>query len=129
MLLDEPETHMHPNMISDFVELLDEILENTGSLALIATHSAYFVREVSREQVHIFSKQDNSVHISTPRLRTFGSDVDSISQFIFCEDVDNRLVDKIFNRIKDKRYEQVHEELSAELSMSAMLNLKLRMRA
>jgi ABC-type Mn2+/Zn2+ transport system ATPase subunit len=27
VLLDEPETHMHPNMISDFVELLDYLLE------------------------------------------------------------------------------------------------------
>lgn len=129
VLLDEPETHMHPNMISDFVELIDGILENTGSLALIATHSAYFVREVSREQVHILSKQNNSIHISTPRLRTFGSDIESISQFIFNEDIDNRLVDKIFNKVKGMPYEQVQKELSSELSMSAMLNLKLRMNA
>ncbi|MCR3957855.1 AAA family ATPase [Aeromonas veronii] len=129
VLLDEPETHMHPNMISDFVELIDEILENTGSLALIATHSAYFVREVSREQVHVLSKQNNSINISTPRLRTFGADIESISQFIFNEDIDNRLADKIFNKVKNMPYEKVQEELSSELSMSAMLNLKLRMNA
>ncbi|MHC5791870.1 AAA family ATPase, partial [Streptococcus pyogenes] len=51
VLLDEPETHLHPSMISDFITLLDNILERTGSYALIATHSTYFVREVAREQV------------------------------------------------------------------------------
>ncbi|MFM5468665.1 hypothetical protein ACET9D_12335, partial [Aeromonas veronii] len=96
-------------------------------LALIATHSAYFVREVSREQVHVLSKQNNSINISTPRLRTFGADIESISQFIFNEDIDNRLADKIFNKVKNMPYEKVQEELSSELSMSAMLNLKLRM--
>ncbi|ENM5797472.1 AAA family ATPase [Vibrio mimicus] len=129
VLLDEPETHMHPNMISDFVGLLDEILENTGSLALIATHSAYFVREVSREQVHIFSRENDRIIITNPRLRTFGSDIDSISQFVFDEDVDNRLAEKIFNRVRGMQYEQIQDELESELSMSAMINLKSLMEA
>ncbi|MGF1727828.1 ATP-dependent nuclease [Photobacterium nomapromontoriensis] len=115
VLLDEPETHMHPNMISDFVELLDSLLEETGSQALIATHSAYFVREVSRDQVHVFSDENNRVSIVSPRLRTFGADVESISQFIFNEDVDNRLVDKIYSRVKNLPFEKVKEQLEAEL--------------
>ncbi|MEZ8405280.1 hypothetical protein CWO23_20975 [Vibrio splendidus] len=127
VLLDEPETHMHPNMISDFVELLDSLLEETGSQALIATHSAYFVREVSREQVHVFMSENGEMSIVNPRLRTFGADVESISQFVFDEDVDNRLVDKIYDKVKKLPFEQVREELEAELSMSAMLDLKSRM--
>lgn len=128
VLLDEPETHMHPNMISDFVGLLDQLLEETGSQALIATHSVYFVREVSREQVHVFSKEDDDrILIVSPRLRTFGADVESISQFVFNEDVDNHLIDKIFDKVKKIPFEQIEKELSDELSMSALLNLKARM--
>lgn len=127
VLMDEPETHMHPNMISDFVDLLDFLLEKTGSQALIATHSAYFVREISREQVHVFTNQGKEVSIVNPRLRTFGADVDSISQFVFDEDVDNKLVDKIYNKIKTLTFEEVEEQLESELSMSAMMNLKSRM--
>ncbi|MBF4349710.1 AAA family ATPase, partial [Vibrio anguillarum] len=78
VLLDEPETHMHPNMIADFVGLLDQLLEDTGSQALIATHSAYFVREISREQVHVLLKNESDeISIVSPRLRTFGADIES----------------------------------------------------
>ncbi|WP_429060067.1 AAA family ATPase [Aeromonas veronii] len=127
ILLDEPETHMHPNMISDFIDLLDTLLEETGSQALIATHSVYFVREVSREQVHIFKRNvEGNINISSPRLRTFGSDIDSISQFVFEEDIDSRLTDKIHEKIKNIPFELIEDELGAELSLSALMDLKSR---
>lgn len=128
VLLDEPETHMHPNMIADFVGLLDQLLEDTGSQALIATHSAYFVREISREQVHVLLKNESDeISIVSPRLRTFGADIESISQFVFDEDVDNRLADKLFSRVKNLSFEQVKNKLEGELSMSAMLQLQDKM--
>ena len=37
LLLDEPETHLHPNFISRFVSLLDSLLAATGSAAIIAS--------------------------------------------------------------------------------------------
>lgn len=83
VLLDEPETHLHPNYISDMMEVLYELLEATQSVAVIATHSAYVVREVSRENVKVVSVTDRVMSIGRPRLQTFGASVDSISQFIF----------------------------------------------
>ncbi|BDR21430.1 AAA family ATPase [Vibrio alginolyticus] len=128
VLLDEPETHMHPNMIADFVGLLDQLLEDTGSQALIATHSAYFVREISREQVHVLLKNESDeISIVSPRLRTFGADIESISQFIFDEDVDNRLAEKLFSKVKNLSFEEVKSKLEGELSMSAMLQLQDKM--
>lgn len=92
LLLDEPETHLHPNFISRFVSLLDGLLEATGSAAIIATHSAYFVREVFREQVTVFSvDNDNMVRVQRPKLRAFGADVGAISYFVFGEDEPSRL--------------------------------------
>tara|TARA_R110000737_G_scaffold352273_1_gene397586 strand:+ start:23024 stop:24649 length:1626 start_codon:yes stop_codon:yes gene_type:complete len=128
VLMDEPETHLHPNMITDFVGMLDSLLEATGSQALIATHSAYFVREVSREQVHIFRvDKDDNIQISPPRLRTFGADIDSISQFIFEEDIDSKLTDKIYENVKHLTFEHVEETLNKELSLSALMDLQSRM--
>ncbi|HAS6299706.1 TPA: AAA family ATPase [Vibrio vulnificus] len=127
IVLDEPETHMHPNFIGEFVELLDYLLEHTGSFAVIATHSPYFVREVGRKQVHIFSSGEHSsdvIDISIPRLRTFGADIESISQFVFNEDVENRLTDKIFRKLKDKTFNYAEKELGEELSLSALMDLK-----
>ncbi len=128
VMMDEPETHLHPNMISDFVAMLDGLLEATGSHAIIATHSAYLVREVSREQVHVFKRSKNgNISITPPRLRTFGADIDSISQFVFEEDIDNRLTDKVYEKIKGKTFESIEEELSKELSLSALMDLRARL--
>lgn len=122
LLLDEPETHLHPNYISRFVSLLDSLLESTGSAAIIATHSAYFVREVFREQVTILSRDtEKMVQIQRPKLRTFGADVGAISYFVFGEDEPSRLVDEVERRLIatnlswPQAYDQYKDELSLEV--------------
>jgi hypothetical protein len=82
-LFDEPETHLHPNFISDFMDVLHILVTETRSAAIIATHSAYIVREAPRQRVRILSVVDREVSIDMPRLQTFGSSIDSISQFVF----------------------------------------------
>lgn len=127
VLMDEPETHMHPNMISDFVDLLDTLLERTGSQAILATHSAYFVREVPRQQVHVFQSDiEQAIYIGQPRLSTFGATLDSISQFVFNEDVEVRLTNKIFRGAREMSFEQVDEQLSEEVSLAALMDIKRR---
>jgi energy-coupling factor transporter ATP-binding protein EcfA2 len=130
LLLDEPETHLHPNFISDFVRLLDQLLEDTGSIAIIATHSAYFVREVPREQVHVFKRtSDGGVSITQPRLKTFGAEVGSISYFVFDDDITNNLVDKLIERLPSGQTEIILaiNSLKDELSSDVIMYLRRRL--
>ncbi|MBY3201340.1 AAA family ATPase [Rhizobium laguerreae] len=83
LLLDEPENHLHPNFVSQAMELLHQVLSATKSVAIVATHSAYIVREVPRQRVHILTLEDREITIASPRLQTFGASVDTISQFVF----------------------------------------------
>jgi predicted ATP-binding protein involved in virulence len=100
LLLDEPETHFHPNLISQFTVLLHQLLELTGSFAIIATHSPYFVREVPQSQVHILRRTDDGrFENPTVTLRTFGADVGSISEFVFGDDLYGSLVERIRTRM------------------------------
>lgn len=84
-LFDEPETHLHPNYISQFMEMLDKLLERSGSIALIATHSAYVVREVPARRVRLITRDpdDDVIMIDPPTMQTFGASIDTISQFVF----------------------------------------------
>lgn len=84
-LFDEPETHLHPNYISQFMEMLDRLLELSGSIALIATHSAYVVREVPARRVRMITRDpdDEMIMIDPPTMQTFGASIDTISQFVF----------------------------------------------
>ncbi len=125
VLMDEPETHLHPNLISDFIDLLDFLLEKTGSYALLATHSAYLVREVSREQVHVFKiDEEKNISIVPPRLRTFGANVDRISEFVFGDDIENRLIEKIIDKVKQRSFDSIDDEIGNEISLPSLMAIK-----
>lgn len=127
VLIDEPETHLHPHMITQFVVMLNKILEITNSIAIIATHSAYLVREIPTTQVHVITQgNEDSISIGFPRIKTFGSDVGTISSFIFEDDSINKLIEDVALEIKNDKYlsENWEKALSDELSTEAIMYLK-----
>lgn len=87
LLLDEPETHLHPQLINSFMAILNDLLNKTNSIAIIATHSAYFVREIFEDQVFVINRDSpTQVSIRQPGLKTYGADVGRISRYVFGED-------------------------------------------
>ncbi|MDB5975836.1 MAG: hypothetical protein JWR07_2596 [Nevskia sp.] len=128
VLIDEPETHLHPNLISVFVELLDTMLELTGSAAIVATHSAYLVREVPRSQVHVVQDADGVISVNTPRLKTFGADVGSISTFVFDDDITARLMDRIREKLPQgaRQRREMLSVMEGELSDEAIMEFQVR---
>lgn len=132
LLLDEPETHLHPNFISQFVSLLDRLLDQTGSAAIIATHSAYFVREVFQEQVTVLRQDmDGSVKIEIPALRTFGADVGAISYFVFGEDEPSQLASQVEKRLLERfnSWEELYALYKNDLSLEMLGSLRESMEA
>lgn len=130
VLLDEPETHLHPNFISEFVRILDRLLKLTGSIAVLATHSAYFVREVPRTQVLVFRESaDGELSIQNPRLKTFGADVGAISYFVFEDEITNALVEDILERFPQTTEDRksLLEELEGELSADVVMYLRRKL--
>jgi predicted ATPase len=126
LLIDEPETHLHPNLITDLVAMLNKILELSGSIAIVATHSAYLVREVPSSQVHVIREATNrQIEILMPRLKTFGADVGAISNFIFGDDIVNRLVEEVEQRLRESpdAYKNWRQQLRSELSTEAEMYL------
>lgn len=127
LLLDEPETHLHPNFISGFISLLEHLLAMTGSSAIIATHSAYIVREVFREQVTVLRfDENNMVKSERPRLRTFGSDVGAISYFVFGEDEPSKLAHEVKERLMQsgRTWDQIFEQYDGELSYEFLMDIR-----
>lgn len=84
LILDEPETHLHPNLISGFMQVLDSLLEEAKSIAVIATHSPFVVRELPGRCVHVIKIDDEHVpSIGSAFLRTLGASIDQLSIDIF----------------------------------------------
>ncbi|TAK38467.1 MAG: hypothetical protein EPO30_07570 [Lysobacteraceae bacterium] len=100
VIFDEPETHLHPNLISSFAILLYRVLAQTKSVAIVATHSPFIVREVPSHCVHVFqSKSRGSVEISTPYLKTLGASPTSLSLSIFGDDTAKKYYEKLLEAV------------------------------
>ncbi|UUZ49591.1 AAA family ATPase [Massilia sp. B-10] len=127
VLIDEPETHLHPQLISQFMAMLDSILSATDSVAIVATHSPYVVREVPAEQVKIvYRESSGAINVMKPRLKTLGADVGSISASIFADELVIENVKKIANeiRVNPEKYTDWETMLKAELSSEAVLHIR-----
>lgn len=125
LLLDEPETHLHPNFVSDLMEILDNLLQSTNSIAVIATHSAYVVRESPRDRVNILTLEGRQIRIDAPRMQTFGATIDSISQFVFGDTsfshrYQKTLSDWAEGTGRDLGLDGVIEEYGAELNSESL---------
>lgn len=117
LIFDEPETHLHPHYVSMFMSILDELLEASHSIALIATHSAYVVREVPARRVRIVRQdRDGEITMDPPRLQTFGASIDSISGFVF-GDVSTK-----------HRFQQVLDEWLTESPRATVADFRERFR-
>ncbi|QOF72478.1 AAA family ATPase [Aminobacter sp. SR38] len=127
LLLDEPETHLHPNFIARLMSALEKLLADTGSCAIMATHSVYVVREVFHDQVVVVERDsDGRVTAKAPGMRTFGADISSISAFVFGEDDTSFLAEDAIARIRAEHlsFEELREKYGEWLSREILSELR-----
>lgn len=83
VLLDEPEAHLHPPLLSAFVRALSILLHQRNGVAIVATHSPVVLQEVPSECVWILQRQGTLAHANRPKLETFGENVGVLTSEIF----------------------------------------------
>jgi ABC-type cobalamin/Fe3+-siderophores transport system ATPase subunit len=82
-LFDEPESFLHPNFISIISEIICYFTNRLYSIAITATHSIYLVKNSLQQNIAIFRNDENNLKIERPSFNTFGSNLNSLSYFIF----------------------------------------------
>ena len=80
LLIDEPETHLHPGLLSSFMAIVEKILEEFSSYAVIATHSPLILQQVPSSAVTIFERYKNNVSWRKPDFECFGESQQMISE-------------------------------------------------
>jgi predicted ATPase len=83
VLLDEPESHLHPPLLSAFIRALSDLLVNRNGVAIIATHSPVVLQEVPRECVWRLRRAGDSVTAERPEIETFGENVGTLTSEVF----------------------------------------------
>lgn len=83
ILLDEPETHLHPNAMSELICALDNMLQDYESCCIMVTHSPMLVRELSSDCVYVMEREGKISVVRKPGIETIGADLTMLTDDIF----------------------------------------------
>ncbi|MDC1513196.1 AAA family ATPase [Porticoccaceae bacterium] len=83
VLLDEPEGHLHPPLLSAFIRALSELLSDRNGVAIIATHSPVVLQEVPMSCVWKVTRSRLAMTKCRPNIQTFGENVGTLTREVF----------------------------------------------
>ncbi len=83
VLVDEPEVHLHPPLISALVRGMSLALETFASLAVLATHSSVVVQELQSRNVFVLRRDGDSTIAYRPEIETYGESLGIIDRAVF----------------------------------------------
>lgn len=129
LLFDEPETHLHPNAISQLMDVIYELVNEFQSYCIIATHSPLIVQELLSKNVHIIEKNENYISARHPSIESFGQNLTILTEEIFGNNSIEKRYKKIINEmvLKNKNYDEIVSILETEgvpLSINTRLYIK-----
>ncbi len=126
VILDEPESHLHPPLLSAFTRALSELLLQRNGIAIIATHSPVILQEVPKSCVSIMTRSRLDSRVDRPELETFGENVGSLTREVFGLEVAESGFHKMLKSdVEDGlNYEQVLIKYSNQLGGEARALVK-----
>jgi len=84
VLMDEPETHLHPSLMAALTTELLRILPLHDSYAVVATHSPIIAQQVQSSNVNIIRRNENDeISVQKPDFETFGENISNITGALF----------------------------------------------
>lgn len=127
VLLDEPETHLHPQLITTLMSVLGVLLEQMDAFAIVATHSPIVVQQVMAERVHVVHRIENAPPLVTPPpAETFGENLSEIVRLVFDANESDRDYQEIIQRLFEENGRDVNavlELLDGRIGFNAQLYL------
>ena len=110
VLIDEPEGHLHPPLLSAFIRSLSDLLSYRNGIAIIATHSPVILQEVPKSCVWKIRRTGVEANAYRPENETFGENVGVLTREIFGLEV----TDSGYHQLLD---EALKENLSYERTL------------
>ena len=126
VILDEPETHLHPPLLSAFTRALSDLLIFRNAVALVATHSPVLVQEVPKNCVWIMNRTNRLVSFDRPEIETFGENLGTLTREIFGLEVTSSGFHAYLKNAVKKYddYDEIIESFNGNLGMEARTILR-----
>ena len=126
VLLDEPESHLHPPLLSTFIRILSDLLVKRNGIGLIATHSPVILQEVPSECVYILDRQGYEIKAGKPNIETYGENINTLTKEVFSFELTNSGFHNSLVQVanKYKTYEEALEYFDGKLGLEARAILR-----
>lgn len=83
IIIDEPETHLHPSLMSSLMHALRVTLQKNNSYAIIATHSPVILQETPSKFVQVLSGNRQFPQVKNLKLESFGEEISTLTEEVF----------------------------------------------
>ncbi|MED3876477.1 ATP-dependent nuclease [Lysinibacillus capsici] len=124
VLFDEPENHLHPNALSNLIKVLNEILEEFNSYAILSTHSSIVVQEIPSRYIKVIERNGTIPFIRDLHIESFGENLTTITNEVFDVKNSESNYKTILRRLsKNLRYNDILEMFGDNLSYNAVVFL------
>ena len=122
VLLDEPEGHLHPPLLSAFIRALSDLLIKRNGVAIIATHSPVVLQEVPKSCAWKLRRARRVAVAERPAVETFGENVGILTREVFGYEITkagfHNLLDDAVN-VRGLNYAGVVEQFGGQLGAEA----------
>jgi hypothetical protein len=121
VLLDEPEAHLHPPLLSAFIRSLSDLLIQQNGMAIIATHSPVVLQEVPKSCVWKLRRSGSVSKAERPEAETFGENVGILTREVFGLEVTKSGFHRMLQEAVDEEddYEKVTQRFKGQLGAEA----------
>ncbi|GAB2196459.1 AAA family ATPase [Sessilibacter sp. MAH4] len=127
VLLDEPESHLHPPLLSAFVRALSDLLHDKNGLAIIATHSPVVLQEIPKSCVWKIFRRSENVIADRPSIETFAENVGILTSEVFSLEVEKSGFHDILTKSvqSGKTYEEIVNEYNDQIGFEGRALLQV----
>ncbi len=126
ILIDEPESHLHPPLLSAFIRALSQLLYRMNGVAIIATHSPVVLQEVPQSCVWKITRSGVAMNCTRPECETFGENVGVLTREVFGLEVVKSGFHQLLLQAVDEggTYEAIISKYNGQLGFEARAILK-----
>ncbi|WP_060681308.1 AAA family ATPase [Virgibacillus halodenitrificans] len=122
VILDEPEAHLHPPLLSAFVRSLSNLLIKRNGVAITATHSPVILQEIPYSCAWKIRRVGEVVVTERLEIESFGENIGSLTREVFGLEVINSGFHKMLLEavLEYRDYDKVVEHFNGELGKEAL---------
>lgn len=128
VFIDEPETHLHPPLLSTYIRTLSVLLRKRNAIGIIATHSPIVLQEVPSSCVTKVERVGGDMTFYRPETETFAASTDQLTREVFGYEIMKtgfyKLIEDNLQDDFDSTYEEFNNHIGflGQIMIQGLLN-------